>query len=93
MSQLFSLTLIFPACPVLLFSLPLSRARAATLNKIGRSLVRIMRNYREIQFIVLSNMVEFAHLAPDMFRKYIKDFFIAVSAACACAARVGYFLR
>lgn len=50
-----------------------------TMSKIGRGLVRIMRNYREIQYITLTNISVFAKEAPDMFRKYLKDFFVAES--------------
>jgi hypothetical protein len=48
------------------------------LHKIGRSLVRVMRNHREIQFVVLSNIVELARTTPELFRRYLKDFYIAV---------------
>jgi len=51
----------------------------ATLSKVGRALVRVMRNHREIQFIVLTNVVTFAKDSPDMLRKFLKDFFIAES--------------
>ena len=47
--------------------------------KIGRSLVRIMRNRREIQYVVLTNAAFFARENPDIFRKYLKDFFVAES--------------
>ena len=51
------------------------------LPKVGRALVRVSRNYREIQFIVLSNIVTLARSTPSMFRDYIKDFFVAESEA------------
>lgn len=50
----------------------------AVFGRIGRALVRIMRGHREVQYIVLTNIVELAKQSPDMFRKYLKDFFIAV---------------
>ena len=50
----------------------------ATQAKVGKALVRIMRTHREVQFVVLTNIVEFAKQSPDLFRKYIKDFFISV---------------
>jgi AP-3 complex subunit beta len=56
-----------------------------TQAKIGRALVRIMRSAREVQYIVLTNIVTFAREAPDLFRKYLKDFFVAVSAPGAAA--------
>lgn len=52
----------------------------ATQAKIGKALVRIMRTHREVQFVVLTNIVEFAKQSPDLFRKYLKDFFISVGA-------------
>lgn len=50
----------------------------ATQAKVGKALVRIMRTHREVQFVVLTNIVEFAKQSPDLFRKYLKDFFISV---------------
>ncbi len=50
----------------------------AIQGRVGRALVRVMRGHREITYVVLTNIVEFARAAPEMFRKYIKDFFIAV---------------
>ena len=43
-----------------------------------------MRNYREVQFVVLSNVVELARQTPDLFRKYIKDFYISVRVCPTC---------
>lgn len=54
------------------------------LHRIGRSLVRVMRNYREIQFVVLSNIVDLARTTPELFRRYLKDFYIGVRRARAC---------
>jgi hypothetical protein len=50
----------------------------AVLGRIGRALVRVMRGHREVTYVVLTNCVEFARAQPDMFRRYLKDFFIAV---------------
>ena len=47
-----------------------------------------MRNHREIQFVVLSNVVELARQTPDLFRKYIKDFYISVRGV-ACGGLAG----
>jgi AP-3 complex subunit beta len=52
---------------------------AASLPKVGRALVRVCRNYREIQYVVLSNIVTLARASPAMFRDYAKDFFVAES--------------
>jgi AP-3 complex subunit beta len=52
----------------------------AVLGRIGRALVRVMRGHREVTYVVLTNCVEFARAQPDMFRRYLKDFFIAVRA-------------
>ncbi|RYG55243.1 hypothetical protein EON66_05760 [archaeon] len=57
----------------------------AIMARNGRALVRIMRGHREIQYIVLTNIVEFAKQNPDTFRKYLKDFFVAVRADAPCA--------
>jgi AP-3 complex subunit beta len=51
----------------------------AIQGRIGRALVRIMRGHREVQYIILSNLVAFAKKTPELFRRYLKDFFIAVS--------------
>lgn len=52
----------------------------AVQGRVGRALVRIMRGpHREQQYLVLSSLVVFAKSNPDLFRRYIKDFFIHVS--------------
>ena len=51
------------------------------LPKVGRALVRITRSYREIQYVVLSNIVLLARSTPDMFRPFIRSFFAAESEA------------
>ncbi len=48
---------------------------------VGKAVVRVMRNHREIQFVVLTNIAVMAAENPAMFRKYIKDFYVAVCAA------------
>ena len=65
----------------------------AVQGRIGKALVRIMRGNREVTYVVLTNCVEFARAAPEMFKKYLKDFFIAVRSprvapprACAATA-------
>ncbi|TYZ58674.1 hypothetical protein PybrP1_003820 [[Pythium] brassicae (nom. inval.)] len=49
---------------------------AATATLIGKSLVRIMRSQREIQFVVLSVIASMAAARPDMFRPFLQDFFV-----------------
>lgn len=51
---------------------------------IGRALVRTMRSHREIEFVMLSNIVSMAASNPGMFRKYIKDFYVAVRVVLHC---------
>ncbi|GLE01460.1 hypothetical protein PINS_up010290 [Pythium insidiosum] len=48
----------------------------ATNTLIGKSLVRIMRNQREIQFVVLSVISSMSISRPDMFRPFLQDFFV-----------------
>lgn len=48
----------------------------ATSTLIGKSLVRIMRNQREIQYVVLSVISSMAASRPDMFRPFLQDFFV-----------------
>lgn len=48
----------------------------ATSTLIGKSLVRIMRSQREIQFVVLSVIASMAASRPDMFRPFLQDFFV-----------------
>ena len=45
---------------------------------VGRALVRVMRNHRGIQFVILTNISVLAASAPNMFRTYLKDFYAAV---------------
>uniref|UniRef100_K3WFQ3 AP-3 complex subunit beta n=1 Tax=Globisporangium ultimum (strain ATCC 200006 / CBS 805.95 / DAOM BR144) TaxID=431595 RepID=K3WFQ3_GLOUD len=48
----------------------------ATSTLIGKSLVRIMRSQREIQYVVLSVIASMAASRPDMFRPFLQDFFV-----------------
>jgi AP-3 complex subunit beta len=48
----------------------------ATCTLIGKSLVRIMRNQREIQYVVLSVVSSMANSRPDMFLPFLQDFFV-----------------
>ncbi|KAF0752598.1 hypothetical protein AaE_005977, partial [Aphanomyces astaci] len=49
---------------------------SATCTLLGKSLVRIMRNQREIQFVVLSVIASMAAARPDMFSPFLQDFFV-----------------
>lgn len=57
-------------------SLMWSLAPKAELAKIVKPLVRLSRNKRNIQFIVLTNIATMACALPTLFRPYLKDFFI-----------------
>lgn len=48
----------------------------ATSTLIGKSLVRIMRNQREIQYVVLTVISSMATSRPDMFRPFLQEFFV-----------------
>ncbi|KAL4174554.1 hypothetical protein KRP22_006491 [Phytophthora ramorum] len=48
----------------------------ATSTLIGKSLVRIMRNQREIQYVVLSVISSMSTSRPDMFRPFLQEFFV-----------------
>jgi len=48
----------------------------ATCTLIGKSLVRIMRNQREIQYVVLSVISSMATARPGMFLPFLQDFFV-----------------
>lgn len=49
---------------------------SSTTQQIGKSLVRILRNRREIQYIVLSCINTMVQERPLIFRPFISDFFI-----------------
>eukprot|EP00004_Rigifila_ramosa_P023102 TRINITY_DN642_c0_g2_i2.p1 TRINITY_DN642_c0_g2~~TRINITY_DN642_c0_g2_i2.p1 ORF type:complete len:1132 (-),score=298.47 TRINITY_DN642_c0_g2_i2:41-3292(-) len=48
-------------------------------QRCGKSLVRILRNHREIQHVVLSNIVTMAAKRPEMFSPYLKEFFVGAN--------------
>ncbi|KAL7689956.1 putative clathrin/coatomer adaptor, adaptin-like, armadillo-like helical, AP complex subunit beta [Plasmopara halstedii] len=48
----------------------------ATSTLIGKSLVRIMRNQREIQYVVLTVISSMAMTRPDMLRPFLQEFFV-----------------
>ena len=47
-----------------------------TLHKIGKALVRISRNQREVQYVVLHAMNRMARERPHLFRSFLTDFFV-----------------
>lgn len=61
---------------------------------VGKALVRVMRNHREVQFVVLNNILALASASPAMFRKHIKDFYVSVhSPMSVCSDSSGVLLR
>jgi AP-3 complex subunit beta len=54
--------------------------RTSTSNaQIGKALIRILKNSRETQFVVLSSIKSFAQENPFMFAPYLTDFFVKLS--------------
>ena len=51
----------------------------STRQAIGKSLVRIHRDKREIQFVVLQAIRDLALPAPSMFSPFLKEFFVKAS--------------
>lgn len=49
---------------------------AATTHLIGKALVRVLRNRREVQFVLLTAISTMARERPDMFRPFLSDFFV-----------------
>jgi hypothetical protein len=47
-----------------------------TTQQIGKALVRILRNRREVQFVVLNSINAMARERPAIFRPFLSDFFI-----------------
>ena len=45
-------------------------------TQIGKSLVRILRNHREIQYVVLTCISTMAQERPAMFRAFLPDFLV-----------------
>ena len=46
------------------------------LHQVGKALIRILRNRREIQYVVLNCIRSMSKERPDMFRSYLRDFFM-----------------
>jgi len=57
----------------------LSPRSRETSIQVGEALTRCMRSHREVQYLLLGNIVTMAKTTPGMFRKYLKQFFIAES--------------
>lgn len=51
-------------------------APAEDAYKIGRPLVRLLRTHREIQYVVLSNIVAIASQRPHVFDPFYQHFFV-----------------
>lgn len=49
---------------------------ATTMQQIGKALVRIMRNNREVQYVVLNCINTMARDRPQMFRPFLSEFFV-----------------
>lgn len=47
--------------------------------KIGKALIRILRNRREVQYVVLNCIRTMSSERPDMFKYYLRDFFMKSS--------------
>jgi len=45
-------------------------------SKIGRALVREMRNHREISYVILLNIAQMSERWPNMFRSELKEFYV-----------------
>ena len=54
------------------------RSRETSIQ-VGEALTRCMRSHREVQYLLLGNIVTMAKTTPGMFRRYLKQFFIAES--------------
>ncbi len=48
-------------------------------QQIGKSLVRILRDRREIQYVVLNSINTMAHERPSIFKPFLSEFFIKAS--------------
>ena len=48
----------------------------AVMKQVGKSLVRISRNQREVQYVVLHAINIMARDRPEMFRPFLSDFFV-----------------
>jgi AP-3 complex subunit beta len=49
---------------------------ATTMQQVGKALVRIMRNNREVQYVVLNCINTMARDRPQMFRPFLSEFFV-----------------
>lgn len=58
----------------------------ATCAQLGKSLVRISRNRREIAFVVLQAIAAMARERPAMFRPFLPDFFVKATDPSFCRA-------
>jgi AP-3 complex subunit beta len=47
----------------------------STTQQIAKALVRVLRNRREVQYVVLNCICAMARDRPDMFRPFLSDFF------------------
>ncbi|CDH59483.1 ap-3 complex subunit beta-1 [Lichtheimia corymbifera JMRC:FSU:9682] len=54
-------------------------APAAEAQKIGKPLVRLLRNHRELQYVVLKNISVMAATRPYLFEPYCQQFFVRSS--------------
>jgi len=52
---------------------------SATGPMVGKALVRILRNAREIQFVVLRSIAAMARERPELFTPFLTDFFVKSS--------------
>jgi vesicle coat complex subunit len=52
-----------------------SRTTGTTVQ-LGKALVRILKNHREIQYVVLTSIITMAQEQPTMFTPYLSEFFI-----------------
>ncbi|CAM9291460.1 unnamed protein product [Discosporangium mesarthrocarpum] len=51
----------------------------ATLAQIAKAMARILRNRREIQYVVLDSIRAMAGESPSMFRPFLQEFFVKAS--------------
>lgn len=51
-------------------------APAEESYKIGRPLIRLLRSHREIQFVVLNNIVAISSKRPYVFDQFYQQFFV-----------------
>lgn len=51
----------------------------ADAQRIGKPLVRILKNSRETQYVVLANIATMAATRPELFQPFIAEFFVSAS--------------